>query len=88
MDTTARLIRANRRADMAARTAAELEIAIELVVRGAARSVRLSGLPGAERLAASAAEQAHAAGVDFRVQRDPTGTVLSVGPRSRPGPAR
>lgn len=88
MDTTTRPIRTNRRSNPAARTAAELEVAIELVARGAARSVRLSGLPGAERLAASAAEQAQAAGVDFRVERDPMGTVLSVGPRSRPGPKR
>jgi len=85
VDTAARPIRTNRRSDPAARSVAELEVAIELVARGAARSVRLSGLPGAERLAASAAERAHAAGVDFRVERDPVGTVLSIGPRSGSG---
>ena len=88
MDTTARPNRTNRRSSPAARTIAELEMAIELVARGAARTVRLSGLPGLERLAVSAAEQARAAGVDFRVERDPSGAVLSFGPRSRPGRAR
>jgi hypothetical protein len=63
------------------RTAAEIQVAIELVTRGAARRVRLSGLPGAERLAATAGEQAREAGVDLRVERDPAGIVLSIGPR-------
>lgn len=70
-----------RRSNPAGRTAAEIEVAIQLVTRGAARRVRLSGLPGAERLAATAADQADAAGVDFHVERDPTGIVLSIGPR-------
>jgi hypothetical protein len=72
---------ARRRATSARQTAAEIEVAIALVTRGAAVTVRLSGLPGAARLAATAADQARAAGVGFQVERDRTGIVLRVGPR-------
>jgi hypothetical protein len=70
-----------RKANAASQAATEIQVAIELVTRGAAVTVRLSGLPGAARLAATAGEQARAAGVRFRVERDPTGVVLSLGPK-------
>lgn len=80
VDTITRHPATRRRSNPTGRTAAEIRVAIELVTRGAAVTVRLSGLPGAARLAATGAEQARAAGVGFRVERDGDGVVICVGP--------
>jgi hypothetical protein len=71
---TSRALR-RRRADRRARS--EIEAAVELVASGAARSVRLAGLPAAARVAAPAIRRAHQAGVHGRVERAPgAGIVL------------
>lgn len=71
-------------AEAATRERGELEItaAIELVARGAARRVIVSGLRDAATLAPDALASAQAEGVDFALARDPeTGAVsVVVGP--------
>jgi hypothetical protein len=64
------------------RTIAEIDGAIELVVRAEARTVYLTGLPRIEQAAPLGAARAQRAGVLFRVEGD-AGTPLTVivGPR-------
>jgi hypothetical protein len=51
------------------------------VARGAAATVRLAGLPGAERLAARAAPHASAVNVGLRVVREESAhAMVIVGP--------
>lgn len=62
----------------------EIDIAVELVLSGAATVVQLSGLDGAERAAARGLAEAQSAGVEFALLRSgsPSGTVsLRIGPR-------
>ncbi|HET8786949.1 MAG TPA: hypothetical protein VFM38_15045 [Candidatus Limnocylindrales bacterium] len=54
----------------------EVDVAIALVVQGAAVSVRLVGLTSAERIAPTALARAQAAGVDFRVDGSGSTTRL------------
>jgi hypothetical protein len=58
----------------------EVDIAIEMIARGAAVRVRLVGLSDADTIAPIALARAQLAGVDFRVDR--TGLVprLTFGP--------
>ncbi len=81
MDILTRHPTTRRRASRMGRTAAEIDAAILLVTTGGARSVRLSGLPGAARIAATAAEHARDAGVGFQVERGDAGEVLCIGPK-------
>ncbi|HEX5588823.1 MAG TPA: hypothetical protein VFX65_00845 [Candidatus Limnocylindrales bacterium] len=64
------------------RAMAELVTAIELVARGLARRVHVTGLAGLDDVAAHALAQAQAAGVRFTLSRDgPDAISAIVGPR-------
>jgi hypothetical protein len=68
--------------DAIERALSEVDAAIGMVVLGAAVSVRLSNLPGAEDAAFDAAARAQAAGVAFSLLRDRPGwPTMIVGPR-------
>jgi hypothetical protein len=54
--------------------------AIELVRRGDAARVRLTGLPAADDIASLALARAQAAGVGFIAERDTFGLTLTIGP--------
>jgi hypothetical protein len=56
--------------------------AIELVRRGDAARVRITGLPDAADIASLALARAQAAGVGFAAERDAFGLTLTIGPRS------
>jgi hypothetical protein len=58
----------------------EVDIAIEMVARGAALRVRLVGLHAAEDIAPIALARAQLAGVDFHVERDEAAARLIFGP--------
>jgi hypothetical protein len=59
--------------------------AIELVRRGDAARVRLTGLPDATDIASVALARAQAAGIGFIAERDAFGLTLTFGPvASRP----
>ena len=61
----------------------EIDIAIELVLSGAARVVELAGLEAAERAAGQGLAQAQAAGVRFELHRSSVATdvvSLRIGP--------
>jgi hypothetical protein len=60
------------------RDAIEITAAIELVARGAARRVIVSGLQDAASLAPDAVASAQAEGVDFALARDPETGAISV----------
>jgi hypothetical protein len=69
------------RTDQLERTLAEIEGAIELVARGEARTVYLTGLPRIEQAAPLGAAQAQRSGVLFRLEGDPaTSLTVVVGP--------
>lgn len=61
---------------------AEIDVAIELVRRGQARRIHLSGLTAGERAAGDGLARAQAAGVAFSLERDAVrGAVrLVIGP--------
>ena len=59
----------------------EVDVAIEMVLRGAAIRVRLVGLHAADAIAAIALARAQVAGVEFRVERDGQ-TRFTLGPDS------
>ncbi|MCI0583851.1 MAG: hypothetical protein L0227_13355 [Chloroflexi bacterium] len=60
----------------------ELIAAIELVARGVATRVHVTGLAGLDEIAAQALVRAQAAGVRFTLTRDQPDTVTAiVGPR-------
>jgi hypothetical protein len=64
------------------RAIAEIDGAIALVITGAARTVQLYGLPGAEYAAAIGAARAQEAGVAFRIEHDRrAGVTVVVGPK-------
>jgi hypothetical protein len=64
------------------RALAELFAAIELVARGAATRVHVTGLAGLDEVAAQALVRAQLAGVRFTLTRDQPDTVTAiVGPR-------
>ena len=68
----------------------EIQVAIAMVVAGAAVSITLACLVGAETVAFTGAAWAQAAGVAFHVRRDAAdAVVLVVGPilRTMPAPA-
>jgi hypothetical protein len=69
-------------AEQLERTLAEIDGAIELVVRAGAHTVYLTGLPRIDQAAPLGAARAQRAGVQFRVEGD-AGTTLTVivGPR-------
>ena len=58
----------------------EVDVAIELVARGAAVRVRLVGLNGADQIAPIALARAQEAGVEFRVDHAGSTTRLTFGP--------
>jgi sugar/nucleoside kinase (ribokinase family) len=58
----------------------EVDVAIAMVVRGAAVRVRLVGLNGADHIAPIALARAQEAGVDFHVDHTGTATRLTFGP--------
>jgi hypothetical protein len=58
----------------------EVDVAIEMVARGAAVRVRLVGLHAADEIAPIALARAQFAGVDFRIDRDGPATRLTFGP--------
>jgi hypothetical protein len=58
----------------------EVDVAIEMVARGAAVRVRLVGLNGADEIAPIALARAQEAGVAFRVDHAGTATRLTFGP--------
>jgi hypothetical protein len=58
----------------------EVDVAIEMVVRGAAVRVRLVGLADPDHIAPIALARAQGAGVEFRVEHDGTATRLIFGP--------
>ena len=61
----------------------EIDIAIELVLSGAARAVELAGLEAAERAAGQGLAQAQAAGVGFELHRSSSSAdivSLRIGP--------
>lgn len=67
----------------------EIDVAIALVVMGAAVTVRLCGFPCAERAAVMSVARARAAGVELRVRRDSAdSTSLLIGPRLDPADDR
>lgn len=67
--------------DLAAHDLAEIDIAIELVLRTAATRVRLVSLGDPEAVAGVGLAHAQAAGVDFAIKRETAGTVsVVVGP--------
>lgn len=67
----------------------EVDAAITMVVLGAARSVRLCNLPGAEAAAFDAAARAQTAEVSFSLQRDGVKSVtLVIGPSLQDGSKR
>jgi hypothetical protein len=64
------------------RALAELFAAIELVARGVATRVHVTGLAGLDEIAAQALVQAQLAGVRFTLTRDrPDSVTAIVGPR-------
>jgi hypothetical protein len=64
------------------RALAELFAAIELVARGVATRVHVTGLAGLDEVAAQALVRAQLAGVRFTLTRDQPDTVTAiVGPR-------
>lgn len=67
--------------DPRAHAITEVDVAIEMVARGAAVSVRLCNLQAAEESAFDAAARAQAADVAFSLKRDgPTSITMIVGP--------
>jgi hypothetical protein len=58
----------------------EVDVAIEMVARGAAVRVRLVGLSAADEIAPIALARAQVAGVEFRIERDGSATRLIFGP--------
>jgi hypothetical protein len=82
MDRTISWLAAAVAYDPFERTLFEIDAAIALVVAGAAVTVRLVALPAAERAAVIGAARAQAAGVAFRLRREPPASIsLVVGPR-------
>jgi hypothetical protein len=68
--------------DQLERALAEIDGAIELVARGEARTVYLTGLPRLEQAAALGAARAQRSGVLFRLEGDSaTSLTLVIGPR-------
>lgn len=66
----------------AERALAEIEGGIELVVRGLARRVHITGLAGLDDVAAQGLASAQAAGVRFVLAREVSGAVSAIiGPR-------
>ena len=68
---------------------AEIDAAIELVLRGQARRVRLVGLSAGENAAGAGLARAQAAGVQFTLERSDAGAhpvSLVIGPRLRMSP--
>jgi hypothetical protein len=58
----------------------EVDVAIEMVARGAAVRVRLVGLNGADDIAPIALARAQEAGIEFRIDRSGAATRLTFGP--------
>jgi hypothetical protein len=58
----------------------EVEVAIEMVVRGAARRIRLVGLTAPDLVAPEALARAQAAGIEFRIDHLDGTTRLTFGP--------
>jgi hypothetical protein len=70
--------------DQLERVLFEVDVAIAVILAGAALSVQLCGLAGAEEAAFTGAVWAQAAGVAFRVRRGPADRIdLVIGPRVR-----
>ncbi|HET7169162.1 MAG TPA: hypothetical protein VFI69_08150 [Candidatus Limnocylindrales bacterium] len=62
----------------------DIDAAIELVVRGAAVRVRLTGMPEAGDLASIGLARAQAVDLGFSAERDAGGLTLTIGPRNEP----
>jgi hypothetical protein len=77
---TAGLLRLPTAEDQIEADLREVDVAIEMVARGAAVRVRLVGLNEADAIAPIALARAQFAGVDFRVDRDGGATRLTFGP--------
>ncbi len=76
-------------ADDVERALTEVDAAITMVIVGAARSVRLCNLAGAEDAAFDAAARAQAADVSFSLLREPARSVaMVIGPRLHGAAAR
>jgi hypothetical protein len=58
----------------------EVDVAIEMVARGAAVRVRIVGMNAADAIAPIALARAQLAGVDFRIDRSSGATLLNFGP--------
>jgi len=67
--------------DAAARSLHEVDAAIELVVRGLAARVRLSGLADVDALLGVALARTQAAGLEFHIDRTGASPGLTIGPR-------
>jgi hypothetical protein len=68
--------------DATERALVEVDVAIRMVLLGAAVTVRLCNLEAAEEAAFDAAARAQAAGVAFSLKRDgPRSITMIVGPR-------
>ena len=70
------------------RALTEIDIAIALVLGGAARRIRICGLPAVEHAAATGLARAQAAGLAFELQRDPLAggaASLVIGPAAGAG---
>ena len=77
---TAGIVRLPHADDPAEADLREVDVAIEMVVRGAARRMRLVGLHAADEIAPIALARAQSAGVAFRVEHEGTATRLIFGP--------
>jgi hypothetical protein len=77
MDTAAPLAFPRHADDLVAHDLAEVDAAIELVRRHAARRVRLVALGAPDLTAPVALAHAQAAGIGFRLERHDTGLTLT-----------
>jgi hypothetical protein len=84
MDRTISWLTADAVHDPLERALVEIDVAIALILAGAAVTVQLCGLEAAERAAATGAARAQAAGLAFQLRRDPPASgSLIIGPRLR-----
>jgi hypothetical protein len=82
MDPANVIVLPRPRTESIERDFSHVTVAIELVRRGDAARVRLTGLPDAADIASLALARARAAGVGFVAERDAFGLTLTFGPLS------
>jgi hypothetical protein len=87
METSDPVVWLRPRADPYETDLAQVDAAVELVLRGSAIRVRLAGLRDPEALAQVALARAQAADLMFNVDRNGDAVTLTIGPR-RSGEAR